>query len=492
MKDKISVKPKIVELQNANDIYMTMNICILSNDVNYNNAQFTNDFIDGVIENKDKYIGIPFLASREKLKNGDFDNLTHELNTDTGQLETDQIGSFVDFWKEEIDGADCLMGQIRIFKRFPEVCSAIKTLFSEGLLETSCEVLVSEYQEISEEGIRLIHYNNGKNALIGSACVTHGAEKRAKGTLLIAEAYQRDIQKQKGDIAMPQNSSDKVELSNKGVKVKYHGQLEVSSLHFHEIENKIYNLLNPVDTENGGRDYNYYIIDLFNDKVVVGHWDKDELYEIKYSIESENVVLAPEEDWVKGSYGFIPDGVDLSKTVSQYEERISELQEELDDVKKDKEAELKELETKMVGLQEKFDKATEDLKQANDLIVSEQEKIQELEQKIQELNQTIDELKVYKEKYEEAEREKQQKELSEKYGKLFDEKTFKSKEIQRAIETCDVATLNSKFVEIMSEQRQKELEMSQKSDGDIEIAAAKGEDLVPQEKDSSYWASPVK
>lgn len=71
---------------------MTMKLAILSTDVNANKAQFTDDFIDNVIENQEKYVGIPFLASKEKLENGDFDNLTHELNYDTGKLETDQIG----------------------------------------------------------------------------------------------------------------------------------------------------------------------------------------------------------------------------------------------------------------------------------------------------------------------------------------------------------------------------------------------------------------
>ena len=59
MTDKIKLTPKILELQESNDIYMTMKMIILSNQVNYNNAQFTDDFIQGVINDKDKYVGIP-------------------------------------------------------------------------------------------------------------------------------------------------------------------------------------------------------------------------------------------------------------------------------------------------------------------------------------------------------------------------------------------------------------------------------------------------
>lgn len=496
MTEKVSVKPKILELQSTNDVYMTMKLAILSTDVNANKAQFTDDFIDNVIENQEKYVGIPFLASKEKLENGDFDNLTHELNYDTGKLETDQIGSFVNFWKDEIDGATCLMGEVRIFKRFPEVCASIKELYADGLLETSCEVLVSSYAEISDDGVRSIHYNDGKNALIGSAIVTTGAEKRAKPTLLVAEAYKKDIEAiKKGDDTVPQSknkkSNDNIEVFNKGIDIKYHGTFELSGLKIHELEQKIFNLVNPVDTENGGRDYNYWIRELYTDSVIFEsekNWN--ELYKAKYTVDGETVTLANESDWIKGSYGFIPETVELNSIITE----LSELKTKLNDVKGEKETMSKELEAKVAELQQTIDKLESDLEKSNGLVVSEQEEKQKLEEQVTELNGKVEELKTYKENFEKAEKEKQQKELSEKYVKLFDEETFKSEDVQKAIEACDVSTLNSKFVEVMAKkaEKQQELANKQKDDTEIEISAAGEKDLVEVVKDSSYWASPAK
>jgi hypothetical protein len=203
MQDRITITPKIIELnQNSNDIYMTVKLCILSNQVNYNNAKFTDDFIQGVIDNKSTYIGIPLVANKTKLENGVYDKLTHEYSN--GQLNTDVIGSFIDFWEETDDtNAKLLMGEARIYKRFPNVCEAILDLFESNDLEFSCEVLVAEYESV-EDNVRSIHYNGGKNALIGSCVVTDPAESRSRATLLIAEALEKDKQNlsQKGDEKM--------------------------------------------------------------------------------------------------------------------------------------------------------------------------------------------------------------------------------------------------------------------------------------------------
>jgi hypothetical protein len=200
MQDRLTITPKILELnQNSNDIYMTVKLCILSNQVNYNNAKFTDDFIQGVIDNKSTYIGIPLVANKTKLENGVYDKLTHEYSN--GQLNTDVIGSFIDFWEETDDtNAKLLMGEARIYKRFPNVCEAILDLFESNDLEFSCEVLVSDYESV-DDGVRSIHYNDGKNALIGSCVVTDPAESRSRATLLIAEALEKDLQNlsQKGD-----------------------------------------------------------------------------------------------------------------------------------------------------------------------------------------------------------------------------------------------------------------------------------------------------
>lgn len=495
MKERVSVTPKILELQNSNDIYMTMNIVILSEDVNFNNAQFELDFIDGVVENKEKYIGLPFLVNREKLENGDVDRLTHELDSETGELKTDQIGSFVDFWKDEVDGADCLLGSIRIFKRFYETCSVIVDLVENDSLETSCEVLVNEYSEVSDDGVRKIHYNAGKNALIGSAIVTNGAEKRAKPTLLIAEAYEKDIQlEHKGGEKV--GKKDKIETFNKGVEIKFVGNLETSSLTWYDVQDKVYNILNPVDTKNGGRDYNYWIAEVYTDSVIFAEWDGEQLYRSTYTIDGETVTLAPEEDWVKGSFQFVPEGVTVNELISENDQKITGLQKELSKLKEEKKTMAKENELSSEDLQEKIDELEEEvakLKEKNEeleaTIVSLKEDDVESAGKIEELSETIEGLKVYKEKVEQAEKDAKIEELSDKFSKILDEEVFKSEEVVKAINELDETALNSIVVAELA--KAKSVEVSSKSD-DVVISASEQKDLVESAKDTSYWSAPAK
>lgn len=484
MKEKLSIKPKIMELNDSNDIYMTLNICILSNDVNYNKAQFLDDFIDGVIENKDTYVGIPFVVNREKLESADYENLTHELKD--GQLLTDQIGSFVDFWKEEIDDANCLMGAIRIAKRFPNTCEAIIELYNDEELETSCEVLINSYEDITEDGVRKIGYNEGKNSLIGSAIVTSPAEKRAKATLLVAEAYEKDIKnEQKGDVQVSENQF------NKGFEIKFHGQFETASLKFSEVANQIYNLLNPVDAKNGGREYNYWIRDHYTEYVIAEDWDDYEtLYKIPYSIENDAVTISSKEQWQKGKLGFIPEGVELASLISEKETEINELQDKLNKSKEEFELmseqnteKTQEFETKVVELQSKID-------ELNELLVSEQETKSSLEGQIAELNSKIEELTPFKEQVEKAEKDAQVAELNEKYSKLLPEDVMKAEETQTLINELKVTELNELVVnEIAKQKMETEVETASKKNDDVLVVASKQEDLVTKNK-HEFWAAP--
>lgn len=476
MSEQLSIKPKILELQNSNDIYMTLNICILSNDVNYNKAQFTDDFIDGVIANKEMYIGIPFVVNRSKLENGDYDNLSHELHN--GELKTDQIGSFVDFWKEEIDGANCLMGSIRVFKRFPNTCNAIMELYENGELETSCEVLVREYQEITDDDIRKIHYNDGKNVLIGSAIVSDPAEPRAKATLLIAEAHKKDL-------AMGGEKMDKKELFNKGHEIKY--RIEKSEMSIDDIRDQIYNLLNPVDPETEERKYRYFIREMFQTYVIIEDWNEnDKLYKVNYTVEDEKVSLAPESEWIQVEITYQPVNMDLNSLVSEKDKEISELNNKLSQLKEELEKMseqnkdlTQEYEAKIAGLQAKVD-------ELNALVVAEQEAKTALEEQIKELNAQIEELKPYKENFEKAEKEKQMTELSAKYSKLLSEDTFKSERVQKAIEELNVTELNSVVVEEIAKQK---VETASKKSDDVTIVVSEQEDLLPKNK-HEYWAAP--
>lgn len=476
MQERFTITPKIIELNSeSNDIFMTMDICTLSNDVNYNDAKFTDDFIEGVITNKETYIGIPFLVSRSKLENGLYSNLTHEF--DGEKLNTDAIGSFIDFWSETIDDALCLMGRIKIYKRFENTCNAIIELYNSGLLETSCEVLVSAFESVND-GVRAIHYNDGKNPLIGSAIVTNGAEKRAKATLLIAQAHEKDLLEGGEKL----NNGTQTEVFNKGIKINYHGNFETFAIKLNEIESQIYNLLNPIDPKSNNRKYNYYIMDIYNEYVIVEDWnDYRILYKISYRIENDMVVLDSQDDWVSGYSGFIPDGVTIDDLLAERERLTTELASVNEKNKEDLVKMEKELQEQLTKLQEKFNDlevANKDLStkvdELNEIIISQKKELDAKEEMETELNSQIADLTKFKEEVELAKKEAMKKELSEHYSQLISKEVFETEEVKYAIEACDKSKLNEFVVAEVT----KKLD-SKKQDGEIVTFASKKEDLAP-------------
>lgn len=473
LNERISVTPKIMELQDTNDIYMTMNLRILSTEKNLNGAIFQKSFLEGTVNDKEKFTGLPFVVNKDALENDEY--LTHELDTETGELKTDQVGSFVDFWIEEEEDKDVLVGEVRIFKRFPTVCSKILEMYSDNTLSTSCEVAITKYDEISEDGERYIGYNDGGNTLIGSAIVTEPAMVDAKPTLLIAEAYQKDIEfEQQGGGKV----SKKKEYNN-GIKVEYIGELETSSLKFYEIEQQIFNIVNPTDPKTGIREYNYYIHTLYNDKVIFeSESNYNILYSAGYKVENDTIILDKQDDWEKGSFQFVPDGVSVNELIEANSKKILEMEQELNALKEEKEEMSKEKE-KNLEVNEENEVALTDLeKEVADLketIVSELEAKADLKAEIDTLKAEVEALKPYKEQVEKAEKEAAIKELNDKYSNILSEDTFNSEEVKKAIEANDVATLNDIVVQ---EVAKKAVEKVDKKD--VEIAAAEPKELVEQ------------
>lgn len=490
-KEILKIKPSIVELceEESNNIYMLLTMCILTNKVNYNNLEFTNDFIEGVVKNKEHYIGIPLVANRTKLENGFYNNLTHEFDKKTGQLRTDQIGSFVDFWSEsdsEDESIVKLMGKVKVFKRYPNVCNALIELYESGDLEFSCEVLAFGYAEKDEEtGIRKLNYmyKDSVNELFGSCVVTNPAEPMSKAELLIAEALNKDIEG--GD-----NLAEKqftVETFNKGLEIQYHGNFETSALKLSEIEQQIYNYLNPVNPKTDYREYNYCIRDIYTDFVIVEDWNKwNTLWKIGYQIVNDKVQLDSDEQWVKGSLGFIPEGITIDELLSQVESAKMELN-ELENKYKE---ELQQMAEKVEKTVEQFEQETKELnekiQELNKTIVSQEEKIKELEEKEVKLNEKIKELEPYKEKVEVAEKQAKQKELKGKYEKLLSEETRKSEAYMQAIEELNETKLNELVV---NEVATKLSEKSKSEDPEVMVSARQDENLLPQSRKERWYAS---
>jgi predicted nuclease with TOPRIM domain len=485
-KETLSLKTKIIELQeDTNDIYMMLNMCILTNQTNLNSLKFTDEFINGVIENKSTYVGIPLVVNKLKLESGLYNNLTHELDKKTGQLKTATIGSFTDFWTDvDSDGSTLLMGSVKVYKRYPQVCEALIELYESGDLEMSCEVLVYGYESI-ENGVRSVAYKSGDytNSLIGSAVVSDPAEVKSKATLLIAQALEHDL---KGGENVPETI-----VFNKGNEIKYYGNLETSALTSSDISNQIYNALNPIDPKSNYRKYNYWVSKVFFAKaegfdghVIVEDWEDYEiLWRIKFKIENDIVTLDLQVNWIEGYKGFIPKGVDIDSLIAEKEQQAMVLNSRINELENQKKEEIAVNEQEIIELQSQLETLQNQVKELEGTVVSQQEKIKGHEDKETELNSQIEELKPFKEKVEVAEKETKKNALVEKFTKLLSEETLKAEETQKAFEELNETALNSIVVsEVMSGKV-----APKAKEGNVVVVASRQEDLIPQSlKDKLY------
>lgn len=480
----ISLKSKNLELNStSNDVYMELSMCILTDQPNLNNLKFNENYIKGVVANKDRFIGIPLVVNRTKLENGFFASLDHQLDKHTSLLKTDTIGTFVDFREEtDTDGALKLMGDVRIFKRYPTVCESIIDLYESGDLEFSCEAMVYGYESIDEEtGIRSVDYEfEGKvNSLFGSCIVSEPAEVKSKPTLLVAQALEKDLGE---EIKMTNNT----EVFNKNIEIAYHGRLELSSLKFSDVSNQIYNILNPINPRSNYRSYNYYIQEMYVDHVIVE--DEDDykvLFKINYKIENDVVILDDKENWIEGYKGFIPKGVNVEELVSSIEKQTLEAEAAKTELnEKHKEEQIK-MEDEVKELNSKIEELEKQVKELNSALVGKQEEVQNLEESQKELNSKIKELEPYKSKVETAEKDRQINELQTRYQKVLSEEVMKSDEVVQAINELNSSKLDSIVVaQILN----KTATDDNQTDETVIVTASKQQDLIPQSAKERLYA----
>ena len=175
----------ISEIQQS-DIYMTVKARICeAPQANLNGARVTEAFIDEIVGNEARYVGLPLYADKKALISGNYNRLGHLYDEKTGEFHSTQIGSFYKFEKE-VNGDSCaLIGYARIPKRNRKLSKAISELFAEGALKFSFEVAVGEYDELDDETILIDASEH--NYLEGTAIVTYPACEEAVALELVAQ-----------------------------------------------------------------------------------------------------------------------------------------------------------------------------------------------------------------------------------------------------------------------------------------------------------------
>ena len=172
--------------QKSNDIFLLVEMRILSTQPNGNAEGVTPQFIDEVVAHPEKYACLPLYADVERLLSGDYLHLGHMYNADTGTFGTKQIGSITLFRKEDGEYGTSLIAEGRIPKREAGVCEALMELYRCGCLKFSFEIKYDKDATIEKDGVMYVDVNEN-NALTGVAVVSIPAYKESVALNLVAE-----------------------------------------------------------------------------------------------------------------------------------------------------------------------------------------------------------------------------------------------------------------------------------------------------------------
>jgi hypothetical protein len=427
----------VTEVNNSNDIYMTIDVLLLTSRVNLNGAKFLPDFIHEIVENKEFYIGMPLVCEQEKLEKGKYKNLGHALRKD-GTFATQQIGSYVDFYEKQDDDDKVwsLHGTVKVFKRFKKVCNAILELFNDGNLFFSVEAYVSEYG-VADDDVREIASNEG-NKLFGDCIVSFPAEVKSVAETIIAEALISDLGGE--DV----KKIETIEEFFENTKFR----IENSELDLNQIQKKLYNQMK----EKIGEDYWMYdCTDMGADYVIMQDYSTGDYYKSEYKVIENDVTIS---DLVKVTKNYVPivnsnggdDVMTLAEVTAKLETAelmIKDLEKsisEKDKVIAEKETIISEKETALTENEAKLSELSESVNKLSESVVLKDNEIAELSKIKEELD------KINAEK---AEIEKAQKvtELKDRYSKLLDEATLALPEVSEAIEGLNESVLQAKVVE---------------------------------------------
>ena len=183
----------VSEIQQS-DIFMTAKARIFETPkANLNGVRVTPAFLDEIVGNSEKYVGLPLYADVKALKSGSYNRLGHLYDARTGEFHSTQIGSFYQFEKEDFEDGSYLIGYARIPKRDKKLSKAIAELFADESLKFSFEIACGDCEE-QEDGTTLIDASEN-NYLEGTAIVTFPACEDAVALEFVAQHEADDTRK---------------------------------------------------------------------------------------------------------------------------------------------------------------------------------------------------------------------------------------------------------------------------------------------------------
>lgn len=189
----------VSEIQQS-DMFMTVKARIFETPkANLNGVRVSSAFLNEIVGNEERYVGLPLYADIKALKSGKYDRLGHLYDERTGEFYSTQIGSFYQFEKEDFDNGSYLVGYARIPKRDSKLSKAIAELFADGSLKFSFEISAGDCQELEDKTILIDVSEN--NFLEGTAIVTFPACEDAVALEFVAQHEADDTRKGDGEMA---------------------------------------------------------------------------------------------------------------------------------------------------------------------------------------------------------------------------------------------------------------------------------------------------
>lgn len=190
----------ISEIQQS-DLFMTVKTRILETPkANLNGCRVTEAFVDEIISDEERYVGLPLYADVRALRSGKYNRLGHLYDSRTGEFHSTQIGSFYQFEKEEFNDGSYLVGYARIPKRDASIRKAVSELFADGNLKFSFEISCGEYTELDDGTIEIDASEN--NFLEGTAIVTFPACEDAVALQFVAQRQADDTERGEMEMEM--------------------------------------------------------------------------------------------------------------------------------------------------------------------------------------------------------------------------------------------------------------------------------------------------
>lgn len=121
-----------ISQEKSNDIFLVIDMRMLSNRPNKNREGVTEAFIDEIVANQEFYSCLPLYSDVQRLKARDFRALGHMQNRVTGTFGTTQVGAMLNFRKVYDEYGISLIGEARIPKREQVICERVIELYERG------------------------------------------------------------------------------------------------------------------------------------------------------------------------------------------------------------------------------------------------------------------------------------------------------------------------------------------------------------------------